>query len=211
MKVDRAHFLQLVALVHGATACSSKPPPPANAVAPVELARPEPAVTATAAPVATSAPVASSTAEVANASGAEGIWKRSAPTSTHSCKELKCPHPSQEGFQALRDECAHLAKSLRPEVFQRFMACVMKVNNTPMTCGLGPIGTGRGECLEGWASPPTFDAASEATCKPIVSKCKGALSMEKCRGLFSVTTKSSEPKMVHCAAEYCDTDLCHYN
>ena len=213
MRVDGARFRELVIAIAAAPCCScatTPAPPPEAQVAFVPLEIKPIAETKASAPVATSKPPESPPP----APSARGIWTLPYdPTAPpKSCSQLKCGGPVNEAMGALRSSCKGFAEDLRPEAFQHVMTCLMRQNNTRNTCDLMLIGTSPGECLEGWASPPTLDPATASKCKPIVAACANAgatFTMEACQGLFSVTTSRAERRMVHCAMEYCSSDLCY--
>ena len=215
LNVDRRRFLELVtaiACAHAA-ACATTPPEPQVVVAPLDI-KP---IAEMSKPIATSAPVDPGTPppSAVPPSMSAGIWglpyDSAAPPK--ACAQLRCPGPTQEAMGALRSQCRALSETLRPEPFQRFMTCMMSVNNTVSTCDLTLIGTEPGECLEKWSEPPTIDPATAAKCKPIVAACAGPnrsvyadkpISMEACQRIFSVTLPRAERKMIHCVTEYCD-------
>ena len=153
---------------------------------------------------------------------ASGIWLGTydPKAKARTCADLKCPTPTQEGMGALRSACRSVANTLNVETYQRFMTCMMKMNNTSDTCDLRKTGTDDGECLDGWYTTQTIDAATEAKCRPIVSACSGpkrdpnadgTLKMSQCQQMLSVTSSKSEKKMIHCITEYCEgaLKLCH--
>lgn len=226
MNVDRARFLKLVSAIAAAPYACGTPPEPVVAV-PVEI---KPMADASS-PIVIGAPppgppgtsmVPTDDGPPAAVAAGGGIWDLpydpAAPVK--SCAMLKCGGPVKEGMSALRGHCRALEMTLRPEAFQRFLACMLERNNTADTCDLARVGTDPGECLEKWSSPPTIDPSTAAKCKPIVAACagpnrsvhaNGPLSMDTCQRIFSVTTARSDRKMIHCVTEYCEEakDLCY--
>lgn len=217
MKVDRGRFLELMMVVTATPmycACATMPPEAPVVFVPLDIKPIAETKASTPGGASLAADAGTALETPAAAPKAAGIWTTPYdPTSPpKSCSQLKCPGPVHEAMGELRSSCRGFAEDLRPEPFQRFMGCMMRQNNTRNTCDLMLIGTSPGECLEGWASPPTLDPSTAAKCKPIVAACGGAdspLSMEACQGLFSVTTAKAERRMIHCAMEYCSTDLCY--
>ena len=214
MKVDRSRFLELVTLIAGApTCCACATTPPEQPVVSVPLDNPI-ADTKPSAPIASAVPTARPAPSEPAPLTSTGIWALpyDPAAAPKTCSQLKCPRPTQEGMGALRRSCKTLSEDLRPEAFQHFMTCMMNHNNTRDTCDLMLVGTTSGECLEGWSSPPSVDPTTVEKCKPIVAGCANAsppLTMVDCQGLFTVTTPKAERRMIHCAAEYCSTELCH--
>jgi hypothetical protein len=228
MQLDRARFLHLVSAIASATACAPQKTEPEPVYVPMQ-----PAATASVAPIAT-APLAvpppmASTAKASEgrspappdaplAAGGTGIWTLPYdPAATpKTCGQLKCPlgAPWQEAARALASQCKQLDAALKPEVFQRFMTCMMQQNNTRGTCDLARVGTDPGECLERWTETPNVDPATAAKCKPIVSTCAGpnrsvhsgggTLTMQACQQMLSIAKPRAEAKMIHCVTEYCD-------
>lgn len=219
MEIDRKRFLALVSAIGAQTACGAAQPDPAPihvAIEPVPTApsaTPEPArrplAPAPSQPVAVDPPPAP-------AATSAGIWALSPLDPPRSCAQLRCPlgAPWQEAFRVLQHDCKGLEASLRPDAFQRFMACMIPQNGTRATCDLTLVGTDPGLCLERWSEPPVLDAATAAKCKPIVQRCNGprrsphagagSLTLEACQGILSVTKPNVESKMIHCITEYCD-------
>lgn len=213
MKIDRARFLHLVAVI-GGTACGSEQRTQAPVV-PVE--------TASAAPTTTVAiPRASSSPPIALEKESEPEAKPTAapllsiddydPRANHSCSELVCPGPTQEAFKVLRMQCSTYSQLFRPEYHQRFMHCMLRKNRTPDVCDLTLIHDGAGGCLEGWNRPKTIDPAAKAKCAGVVARCatKGKpLRDDVCERTLSVTSPRYETKMVHCIEEGCSATACY--
>jgi hypothetical protein len=234
MNVDRKKFLSLVTAMAGAAvACGTKPEPQSAIMVPVEAAPDASASSAplasggaaspapTPAPTLSAAPVEEQPVAVAPSAPA-GIWALSYDPSAKakSCADLKCPGPTQEGMSALRNACRSIEKRVSTETFQRFMTCMMGYNNTRNTCDLLKVGESPGECLHEWYNTPKIEPATAAKCKSIVATCGGpnrsvhasrGITMDECQKLFSVTNPKAEPKMIHCATEYCGEALrlCH--
>jgi hypothetical protein len=223
--LDRRRFLELVTAI-AAGSCGGSTPEQHVVTVPLDV-RPLPE--ASAAPLAVGpAPSRSDADRVTlppvdpSAVGGSGIWDfpydPAAPPRT--CAQLRCGGPTAEGMKALRSSCRSLEAMLRPEVFQRFLSCMLARNNTPDTCDLARVGTEPDDCLHKWTSPPSIDPSTAATCKPIVAACAGsrrsqhaskALEMQTCQAIFSVTTPRAERKMIHCVTEYCEDakELCY--
>jgi hypothetical protein len=210
VQVQRARFFELVAAIAASTACATPKGDAPAVVVPVDTTPlpppPPPAPIASGAVVPMETPVAKAT---------HGIWDLpyDDKATPKSCAQIKCPGPTQEAFPVLKSNCKSLEQALRPEVFQRFMTCMLAHNNTPDVCDLSLVGIEPGQCLEKWSEPPQLDPASEAKCKPLVKRCAGQtrsvhadapITLEACRGLMSITTARHEPKMIHCIVEYCD-------
>ena len=215
MDVDRRRFLELVAALACVPAlhCATTPPESTVVVAPLDI---KPISVDAGGPLAVvgTPPDAAAPAPPPPASSSLGIWGLAydPAAAARSCAQLKCPGPSQEAMGALRSHCKALSDTLRTEPFQRFLTCMMAVNNTSSTCDLALVGTEKGECLESWSSPPAIDPATASKCTPIVAACngpkrsvyaEGALSMETCQRIFSVTSAKGERRMIHCVTEYC--------
>jgi hypothetical protein len=223
MQLDRSRFLQLVsAMAAATTACASAPrPEPEPVIVPLQ---PQPPVTSV--PVA-SAPPPSDSASVPVPESPPpdpvnptpgGLWTYSydATAKASTCAQLKCTlgAPWREAHGALMQQCRSLDAALRPEVFQRFMKCMLSKAGTQGTCDLSAVGTDPGDCLERWTETPAIDPATLAKCKPIVAACggpsrsvhagAGQLTMQTCQQMLSLAKPRAEAKMIHCVTEYCD-------
>jgi hypothetical protein len=209
----------MVAALATDAACGqpSREAPPA-VVAPVDVTRapPEsPQPTSSTTPAAPTAPTAPTASVPSTACPGGGIWAADfAPgTSPQSCAQLRCPraplpYPAQERFDFLKGECRALEAALRPEVFQRFLGCVLARHSSD--CDARAVNTS--ECLACWSNPPDLDPASEAKCRPLLAACSGAkrspdargtLTMEACRGILSVASVRAERKMSECITTFC--------
>lgn len=226
MEIDRGRFLFLASAIAASTttagACATTSGP--NATAPVTVpAQPSataatidvPPMTMTTVPMA-SASGAPSSAPAATAPPSKGLWGFSPLDPPKTCAALKCPvgAPYDEMRPVVARECRALEVGLRPEVFQRAMACLTQNGPGGGPCDVPLFGDDPGQCLEHWSEPPQLEAATAAKCKPILAACSGpgksihagsgTLTMEQCQGILSVTKPSIQARMVHCITEYCD-------
>ena len=218
MEIDRARFFELMtafaAAGTAATACEpAAQPTPINV--PVEPTGPASASAVASAPPPTAKKDREPPSDPPPSSlptGA-GIWAGPAPSGApQTCAALRCPlsAPWREAFQVLLHDCRSLEAGLRPEPFQRVVGCLLSQNNTRTTCDLIRMSDSPGDCLEGWASPPALDPATEPKCRRLVGSCAArtqktatTISLEACQGILSVTSPRGEPKMISCITEYC--------
>lgn len=218
MQIDRSRFLALVSAIGAYTACAGTtkdaapvviPPPPQ----PPPVASLPPIASPSPPPPPSSAPTPEP--EPPRATTSRGVWAFEPSTPPKTCVAVKCPIgvPYDEMRRVVANECRSLDKILRPEAFQRVLACLTE-KGAPNACETPRFGVEPGMCLEHWSEPPQLDPSTEAKCKTIVAQCSGpqrsvyagsgALNMADCQGILSVTKPAAVPHMVHCIVEYCD-------
>ncbi len=226
MEIDRGRFLFLASAIAASTttagACATTGGPDASAPVAVP-AQPSgtatsieiPPMTMTTSPMPSASGVTSSAPEPA-AMRSKGLWGFPPLDPPRTCAALKCPAgaPYDEMRPVVARECKALEVGLRPEVFQRAMACLTQSGPGGGPCDAPRFGDDPGQCLEGWSEPPQLDASTAAKCKTIVAACRGpgrsvhagsgTLTMEQCQGVLSVTKPSVQARMIHCITEYCD-------
>jgi hypothetical protein len=205
MEIDRARFLALASAMSAACGGAAKHAAPIEAPAPA-------APSASARPLGAPPPVSSAAPKPRR----PGLWGYRPLEPARTCAAVKCFRgaPIDEGSGAFDGrECRHLEQGLRPDAFQRVMACVLEPD-ADSPCDVPLFLAEPGGCLEKWAEPPELDPATAAKCKPIVARCNGparssfagsgALTMDQCQGVLSVTRPAMHPRMIHCITEYCD-------